>query len=574
MLGAGLYLTACSFKNRILRRFRRLREPRYAVGVVVGALYFYFMVFRTNARHQVSAGSVLTSIAEPLRLIVAMLLLVVAAAAWVLPGLGRALQFSRAEVQFLFTAPVTRRSLVQYAVLRGLLSLLLSSAFTTVFLRPSSLVSAWSLIVGMWLVMLTIRLHLMAAALGRRSLAQHGTSGWLRQGIPLAIVMGAAAVIGVTLGNRWGALRALPNEHDLMAELTRLASTGMTGAVLWPFLALARLPLSASAVEFGRHLPAVVGLIVLNYLWVLRSDAAFEEASAEHAERGAAGNTAARPQPTSAGRPPFVLGATGLPETAILWKNLIQIGRYASARTLMRVIPLVIVLALVGRNAGAQSGAAAFVAGLCLPLLFVTVLLGPQMIRNDLRQDLGHLGLLKTWPVSGPAMVRGALLAPTAVLTAVAWILIAVATLLAGELTQRNPAMVPWMADRLSLAVAAAIVAPAAILVQILLHNGLAVIFPAWVAVGDTRARGLDVMGQRMVLFGGIALSLVVALIPPVLFGGALFLAGRLLLQRTFIIGPALVFAAVAVAECWVGAEVLGRVLDRTDVGAVEVSGD
>jgi hypothetical protein len=265
-----------------------------------------------------------------------------------------------------------------------------------------------------------------------------------------------------------------------------------------------------------------------------------------------------------------VLGAAGWPEVAILWKNLIQIGRYASARNLMRVVPLVVVLAVVGRNSGQQNGAAAFIATLCLPLLFITVLLGPQMLRNDLRQDLGLLGLLKTWPVSGPAMVRGALLAPTAVLTAAAWILIVVATVLASEVTGRNPSIGRLMADRLSVAVAAALIAPAAILVQILLHNGLAVVFPAWVAVGDTRARGLDVMGQRMVLFGGIALGLVVALIPPSLCAGALFLAGRWLAGVTLFVLPAIVFAAVAAAECWLGAEVLGRILDRTDVGAVE----
>jgi hypothetical protein len=573
MLGAGLYLTACSFKNRILRRLKRLREPRYAIGIIVAILYFWFAVFRPGGRQPMATGgTVLAAIAEPLELIVALLLLAAAAVVWVLPGLGRALQFSRAEVQFLFTAPVTRRSLVQYAVLRGLLGLLLSSAFATVFMRPRSFAAAWTLIVGMWLMMLTVRLHLMAADLGRRSLAQHGRSGWLRQSLPLIVVVGAAAVIGGTLGLHWAALRAMPNEHEVFVELKRLASTGAAGVVLWPFRAVARLPLSMSAAAFAQHLPAVLALIAVNYVWVLRSDAAFEEASAEHAERAATSKSAARPRPTTAGPAPFELGASGLPEVAILWKNLIQLGRYASARTLLRVLPIVVALALVGRSASQGHGIAAFVAALCVPLLFVAVLFGPQMMRNDLRQDLGHLGLLKTWPVSGPAMVRGALLAPTAVLTAISWILIAVATVLARELTANTPGMSALVSDRAWYGLAAAIVAPAVILIQILIHNGLAVVFPAWAAVGDTRSRGLDVMGQRMVLMGGIALGLFVVLLPPALCAGALILAGRFLVQTTFVVGPALVFAAVAVGECWIGAEVLGRVLDRTDVGAVETS--
>ena len=42
---------------------------------------------------------------------------------------------------------------------------------------------------------------------------------------------------------------------------------------------------SASAAEFWSALPAALALLVVNYVWVLRSDAAFEEASAEHAEQ-------------------------------------------------------------------------------------------------------------------------------------------------------------------------------------------------------------------------------------------------------------------------------------------------
>jgi hypothetical protein len=124
--------------------------------------------------------------------------------------------------------------------------------------------------------------------------------------------------------------------------------------------------------------------------------------------------------------------------------------------------------------------------------------------------------------------------------------------------------------DRLSFLVAVGLLAPALILVQTLIHNGLAVLFPAWVSIGASRARGLDVMGQRMLLLGGITIALAVSVIPAALFAGGILLAVRWLSGLTIVVLPALVFAVIIVAECWVGAEVLGRILDRTDVSAVE----
>jgi len=45
MLGPSLYITVCSFKNRVRARFRRLREPRYLLGAIVGGAYLYFSFF-------------------------------------------------------------------------------------------------------------------------------------------------------------------------------------------------------------------------------------------------------------------------------------------------------------------------------------------------------------------------------------------------------------------------------------------------------------------------------------------------------------------------------------------------
>ncbi|MDO8835015.1 MAG: putative ABC exporter domain-containing protein [Vicinamibacterales bacterium] len=576
MVGAYLYLSACSIKNRVRRRLRRLREPRYLIGTLVGAAYLYFIMFRqTPRRSRMSTGvpeSVVQVIAGPLQFIGSVVLLVVALAAWVVPGVGRSLTFSRAEVQFLFTAPVTRRALLHYKLLRSQLGILFGSVIATVLLRPGSFARGWTMVAGLWLMLVVIRLHLMGVALSRRSLAQHGGSGLLRQWLPASIVVGVSGVLAATVAMDWPRLVSLADGEAVFAELRRLGSTGAAGVVLAPFRALVRLPLSASTAEFWQALPPVLALLALNYAWVLRSDAAFEEASAAHAEQAATRQPAVPRVGKNAGAQPFVLSPVGRPELAILWKNLIQLGRFASARTMLRVLPLVIVLGLFAKTAGGGGGIAAFVATLCIPVTIFTVLLGPQMLRNDLRQDLGNLAQLKTWPVSGPALVRGSVLGPTVVLSVVSWALILLAAVVARRLTFEAGTMVDLILNRASYATGAALVAPAVILSQTVIHNALAVLFPAWVAVGASRARGIDAMGQRLLMLGGIMLTLAFSVIPGALLGGAIVLAGRWLFDTTLVILPAAAFAAIVIGECWVATEIIGRVLARTDITAIDAA--
>jgi hypothetical protein len=570
MVGAFLYLTACSFKNRMRRRLQRLREPRYVIGLIVGLLYMYFAFFGRRGRSR-SAESVsaLAAMAAPIQLLGSAFLLVTAAIAWVWPGGGQPLAFTRAEVQFLFPAPVTRRELVHYKLLRSQLAILFGSAIATLVLRPGSLAVGWTLMAGLWVVLMTVRLHLMGVALRRASLGAHGASGLARQWLPLAAVVGAVGILAKAIIGAWPVLRTLPDGSTVLAEVQRLAGQGAASFVLWPFQALVRLPLSTSAAEFWSALPAALALLVVNYAWVLRSDAAFEEASAEHAERRASRRAAPRAVVRGGAATPFTLAPDGPPETAILWKNLILVGRYVSLRTALRLLPLIVVFGLLARNAAA-GGVAAFIGALSLPLAAMAVLLGPQMMRNDLRQDLARLAMLKTWPVRGAALIRGEVLAPTVVVTAVAWLLLLVAAVLGGGLKPGSREATVFVAHRASYLAAAFVVAPAVILSQVVVQNGLAVLFPAWVAVGASRARGIDAMGQRLFMLAGILLTLVVSLIPGVMAAAALALLIYQMTGAVPILLPALVTAVVITGECWLAIEGLGRILDRTDPSAVE----
>src|SRR5689334_3849550 len=125
MAAALLYLQFCSLKNRLLVRIKRLRQPKYLVGAMVGALYFYFYFFRYlfalpgRPATRLNLGVAAENLALFEALGAAVLFLAVLLLGWVLPHERAALAFSEAEVAFLFPAPITRRGLIHFKLLRS-----------------------------------------------------------------------------------------------------------------------------------------------------------------------------------------------------------------------------------------------------------------------------------------------------------------------------------------------------------------------------------------------------------------------------------------------------------------------
>lgn len=557
-----LYLALCSIRNRARVRFRRLREPRYLIGTVVGLAYFWMVFWRPTSRAPRGFSTFFGAARLPMELMGSAVLFLIAASSWILPGKQRpALNFSQSDVQFLFPAPLTRRQLVHYKLLRSQLGVLIGSAFMTVLFRPASLANSWMFFAGMALTMTIVNLHLTGISLSRESLGSHGISGLARQWIPLVVFVGAIVILVGTVMRAWPTLSSMESGRDFLVELGRLASTGAAGVVLWPFRAIVRLPLSDSPSAFLRALPAGLVLLGLNYIWVLRSDAKFEEASAELAEKMADIRQRRRlsvPKARTTVSAPFTLALEGRAETAILWKNLILVGRYLSITTLFRLLPLLIIFSLVTRGRAA-GGAAEGLTVLCGALFVFTILLGPQFARNDLRQDFVNLQLLRTWPIDGATLVRGEILAPAALLTVIAW-LGALGTVL---FSTTIPTVSSW-------ATAAIVVAPGLILLQLLAQNAIAVMWPAWVITGNIRNRGIDVMGQRMIMMVGLLLVLIVAVIPAVVIFGLARFALYLVTGTLTIVLPALVAALALLVEAYLGSYFVGKILDRTDVSAVD----
>src|SRR5215467_10345555 len=173
MLSALLYLQFHSVKNRLAVRLKRLQQPKYLLGGIVGGIYFYFYFFRHLFGVQGSPGaSSATSTVSALALyesLGAVILFIVVLLAWVVPHQRAALAFTEAEVAFLFPAPISRRGLIHFKLLRSQTSIL----FTTFFLM---LVTNrfggkfWIHAAGWWLILSTLNLHILGSSFARTML--------------------------------------------------------------------------------------------------------------------------------------------------------------------------------------------------------------------------------------------------------------------------------------------------------------------------------------------------------------------------------------------------------------------
>ncbi len=224
MSDAFLYLAACSMRNRFYARLRRLREPRYFIGLTVGMAYVGLVLTRPAPAGYAGGLPRLDDASLVLGVLGAAGLLMATAVAWILPGSGRpALTFSKADVQFLFTAPVSRRQLLHYKVLRSQAGAMLGSALVTLVFRPRTFAQGWTFFLGMLLVMATVNLHLTGVSLRRESLRAHGTAALARQWIPVAIVLGAVTVVGASVVFYWSSLSVVSSVDEFLAAIQAIS---------------------------------------------------------------------------------------------------------------------------------------------------------------------------------------------------------------------------------------------------------------------------------------------------------------------------------------------------------------
>lgn len=562
--GALAWLIARGVVNRTVRRARRARQPRYALALIVGIAYFWFIA---HPRGGSGTGFTIGGLGSTAYLVYALGLAVLVASWWLFGSDEVALNFSVAEVQLLFAAPLTRRQLVAFKLLQAQIVILPSVLFSLVILGRAY-GSVGERAVSLWIIYTTLYLHRVGASLVRESATEHGASG-LRRHLGAIIVVAAAAVAVV-----WGVAAQIPTlragiaaGHTLDGAIAVLHAP-TSRAVLYPFtLLLAPAFAPSLGAWLGALWPALL-LVALHVIWVLRTDAAFEEAAAANASRRAVAlvrRAGRATMPAASGirrrfRLPLPVRST--PAAAIIWKNVTALGRTMAIRTVIAIaVAMVVAMVLLNQVMPPTDSVVVLVGRLAVGFAFMLVLAGPLWVRNDLRLDMLQLEVLRALPVRGATLVRAELGAALVTLAAVQVPMLLIGYVLAPP---PNQITATW-SGQTALLVTFLILVPVVSALGLLVQNAGALLFPGWIRLGMTRPGGVEAVGQGMLTMVGSLVVLTVCLAIPGAFGGALAVVGVARVGLWGLVPGAIVGAALVVGELWGITAWLGRVFERTD---------
>jgi hypothetical protein len=308
-----------------------------------------------------------------------------------------------------------------------------------------------------------------------------------------------------------------------------------------------------------------LAILIAHFVWVVRSDAAFEESAAAAAlARQRSGRRSPRAPRFTARRIPR-LASSGWPAGALLWKNLAAVVRTGRARGMVLgfvAAGLVIVAVALAGGGTSLLEAVGWLTAMWAGFMLV---LGPQWVRNDLRSDLGKLAVLRSYPLRGWSVVAAETAGSTAVLTALELGLIGIAYLAfwGGEV-QDPPAEL-----RTAVLAGAVVLLPPINFLAMLIQNGAALLLPAWVRVGRDRPIGVEALGHNMLVMSGFVVILALLLLAPVTAAGAVYVG----LERWsgwWAAVPATVAGVLVVGlEARLMLARLGRLFESTDPSAV-----
>ncbi|MGC3989537.1 MAG: hypothetical protein QM796_07650 [Chthoniobacteraceae bacterium] len=157
-------------------------------------------------------------------------------------------------------------------------------------------------------------------------------------------------------------------------------------------------------------LPAV-GMLAVHYLWVLRSDSSFEEASIALAQRRAQFvERRGKRTPfvaTKAAVPVFSLGTRGPLPVAFFWKSLLKAGGKKAMVRWFRFGALAVVAAMFVTQGHFSPLIKAVAPVLTYVFFLLSVIYCTQFAAGQFRESLGMADYLKSLPMRGWQFVAG-----------------------------------------------------------------------------------------------------------------------------------------------------------------------
>lgn len=558
-----LYLAGRSLVNRLRTLGRRAKSPRYLVVYLLALGYLWLVLLGPHPTAQAGPEAALRHVD-----LIAVLMTALALRWWLMEDDRSALAFTPAELTFLFPAPLTRSQLIRFKLLRVQFFLLINTLFWTIAARRTGLGVAPDILraIALWVAFGTLFLHRLAAALSRGSMLAHGRTG---RGVVGWVLLGGLGLAPVLfLVQRWSVLglawRMGPRSFGY--ALTGLLDQPIVSALLWPMRLLFR-PTVAEDVSAwaGQMLPAV-GLLLLHFFWVVRADFAFEEAALAASSRSAGRLASGGKKPTPLFRRSLPLGRRSGPIVAVAWKNLLCQMRAISLPTMLALgIPFC--SALIFGVMEPTDSLREVLGWFALFWALFLVLIGPQWVRYDLRKDLPKMDLLRSYPISGAAVMTGEIAASALILSGYQVLLL---TLALGGLWRVTESGINPQLLGVSYLAALILVLPVNWM-MVAIYNGGALLFPEWVRRGR-RGGGIEGMGQSVMGLGSAALLLSLLLLVPAAIG---WLVAHLLtepLGSGAILPGAILATFVLLVEGRLLSAWLGARFDRYDPSTVRLS--
>jgi len=539
MTGALAYIAIISIKNRVLMAVRKLKNARYLISALFGLAYFA-MVFGRNIGRNSKKFSLAVGFDSIGMDIAAGIMFLILLAVWAWPVDDAGVELSESEMQLLFCAPVSRGGILFYKFMRAQLPILISAVMTTVMMGH------WRNALGMWFVFASLSLYMTMVQQMRARLRR----------MRIGFIVRLTVVVAIITGVSWVTVQAGTFKNPLLETLSFIPR-------FFAMAALPNVPLSLRLLSF--LVVSVLG--ALCFLVSASVDVDFEEGSLAISRRKA--NTVTRQRSQQSGQwiafkrlpPPFRLAATGAPEVAIIWKNLI-----ASLR--IGMMPIVIIFSvmtfLVVFSFFVPPQASKIFGMWMLFMCGIIPLLGANLFSQDLRLDMTRIEYLKTFPLSGERLVAAEMAAPMIVMSIVELIFLGITALYLHF--HMPPGVIARFITPQSIVCVFIFAVPICAILTVM-RNAAVLLFPAWTLRSKEEPRGFVVTGQRLVVAVGNAVVLAVTLVPAAI----VFLPAVLIANRFFSGSPGFLAVAsipplaIIAGEVWVGVRMLGKYFDSFD---------
>ena len=533
-----LSLSWQSLRGRGVGWLRLMKQPKYLVGTLVGIAWMGLFALGPILRANRPAGleerfEELAAWLPAVETLAALALLVSLSLWWLWPFGKAMVELTETELHLLLPAPVRRRHIIQYAILRSQWGILFGCLMVSFFSAGGSASAFIWRFVSVWLLLTLWDLHRLGRGLWIARLRElPAATAWRRRAMALVAVGLLWTVLIPAIASIVAALPALggdvlPHLREALAPQHLGDEAPMLAGLLTPARWVTGPVFAGLAPDttlVGRLATLVwpLLLVVLHNEWVVRSQAQFEEASLERSRRQAArrdsGTRFQKIKQSQRERTPFRLHGTGRPELAIIWKNLMMAHRTNLLVAVATGVAAVGVAAVVVGVTGLPNWLMTIMMVGGVLGMGMTPLMAGHQWRNDLRTDLLRIDLLRTWPIEGWRLFVSQVLPAAIIATlyaAAAGGVVLIVGIAAGTSTDPSITLVPPE-------LAASLGVPYVVLLLLGLATLLPPLaWPSWIQLGRRRSGSAAHIGQGLLTGLGMMVALALGLLPGAVLVGA-----------------------------------------------------